>query len=186
MSLIKIAFILLWLSASVYGQQDTNCSSCSKEFDLADPGKYDAEIKAYDDVIILDPNNFNAWQKKGWALVDHGQYDEAIKAYDEAIRIDPNNACIWINKGFALFKLGMYDEAIKILDEAIRLDPENGKTQYGKGDSLRKLGRHSEASAAYAKAHELGFHGRMNTACIDETGRMIRCPSYKDEGPVYE
>jgi tetratricopeptide (TPR) repeat protein len=54
---------------------------------LADQGRYDEAILAFNESIRLDPNRADSWYFKGVALYDMGKYDDALKAYEEAIRL---------------------------------------------------------------------------------------------------
>ena len=67
---------------------------------------YDEALKAYDEVIRIEPNDAEAWYGRGSALHALGNYDDAINAYDEAIRLDPNYTLAWFSKSITLRVLG--------------------------------------------------------------------------------
>lgn len=142
----------------------------NKGLALANQGKYEEAIQAYDEAIRCDPEYISPWNNKGLALKNQGNLTGAIQAYNKAIRLDPTNAMAWYNKGLALGMWGMYDEVIQAYDEAVGLDPKNAIDWYNnKGVALESLGRTSESDAAYARAMELGsmiwwrmaFYGRI-------------------------
>jgi len=54
---------------------------------------------------------------------------------------------------------GKYEERIEMSEMAIQLDPNLAVAWNNKGEALKLLGRTTEASAAYAKAKELGYNG---------------------------
>jgi tetratricopeptide (TPR) repeat protein len=132
---------------------------------------YDEAIKAYDEVIRLDPEDATAWNSKGYALAKKGDdlkkmRDEANKAYyEETIRLcdkanekDPSYSMPLINKGYALIRLGgrvNCEEAIKVLDKAIELDPNLAEPWINKGYALNSQKNYDEAIKAYNEALRL-------------------------------
>ncbi|MCX8188068.1 MAG: tetratricopeptide repeat protein, partial [Nitrososphaeria archaeon] len=63
------------------------------------------EIKCYDEVLKINPNDYRAWRDKGLTLAHLGRNEEAIKCFDEALRINPNSEIVQYNKRKALEKL---------------------------------------------------------------------------------
>jgi tetratricopeptide (TPR) repeat protein len=146
---------------------------------LADMGKYDEAILAFNESIRLDPNRADSWYSKGVALYDMGKYDDSLKAYEEAIRLNPNHADAWYNKGIDLGIQGKYDEAIQAFDKAIDINPQDADAWYYKGLALDDQGRYDEAIKAfnesirldpndadawYYKGIVLGIQGRYDEA----------------------
>lgn len=86
-----VVFILLSMLATSGCQQTAENQGNA----LYRQGNYDEAIKAYDEVIKLDPTDADAWCNKGTALYHLGKYDEAIIALDESIRLNPNEAVAW-------------------------------------------------------------------------------------------
>ena len=123
--------------------------------DLNKQGKYDQAIKAFDEVIKLDPNDATAWHNKGMALDDLGEHDEAIECYNKAIRLSPSLVEAWNGKGCALKKQEKYDEAIKAYDEAIRLKPNYAASWFNKGNDLNKQGKYDQAIKAFDEVIKL-------------------------------
>ena len=68
---------------------------------IADQGKYDEAVHAYDKAIELEPKYSDAWNNRGEAFHNWGKFDEAIRCFDKAIEINPKNAFAWNNKGHA-------------------------------------------------------------------------------------
>lgn len=102
MRLIFAGLILLLVLITSAQCQQTAENWFDKGLALYGQGKYEESIRAYDEVIRLDPKLPAAWFNKGLALDDYGKYDEAIHAYDEAIKLNPNYAKAWCNKGNSL------------------------------------------------------------------------------------
>jgi hypothetical protein len=57
---------------------------------LSDQGKYGEAILAYDQSLMLDPQNAEAWYGKGLALWAEGKSDEARSAFEKATTLDPS------------------------------------------------------------------------------------------------
>jgi len=74
-------------------------------------GNYTIAIKYYEEAIVLNPKNVNAWFHKGNALYQLGKYSEAIQCYNEAIKLNPNHSEAHNNLGVSLVELKRYEEA---------------------------------------------------------------------------
>jgi tetratricopeptide (TPR) repeat protein len=53
-------------------------------------GRYDEEIKSYNQAISLNPNHHAALYNLGNCMGSLGRYEEAIEAYSKAINIKPD------------------------------------------------------------------------------------------------
>lgn len=130
--------------------------SWSKEGDaLADQGKYEDAVNAYDVAISTNPQNADTWINKSKALCAQGNYDEAIEACEEALKINPRLAEAWSCKGNALIGLGRYDEAVRAYDEAIKIDPNYCSAWISKGEALFAIGKHNESLEALDQATKI-------------------------------
>ena len=139
---------------------------------LADLGRYNESLVAYDNAIATKPNfppGDNPMYvaliltNKGSVLEKIGKHEDALKAFNDAIELFPENAAAWKGKGDVLNSTGGYDEAVKAYDMAIELIPQPGPLSayswQGKGLALKALGRQTEADEAFAKAENLGYQG---------------------------
>ena len=127
---------------------------------LADQGKYDEAIQAYDRAIELEPKNIDAWNNRGEAFHNQAKFDEAIRCFDKAIEIDPQYAAAWNNEGTVLDDQGKYnesisyfDKAISYFDKAIKLNPMlTARVFNNKGYAFQYLGNYDKAVQAYDDA----------------------------------
>jgi tetratricopeptide (TPR) repeat protein len=133
---------------------------------LQNQSKYDEAIQAYDKAIEIDPQNEEAWTKKGSAFFGSdraGASDEAVRCFDNAILINPNYAEAWMEKGrwldFSVYAAyvnegveardEMARKANECLDEVIRIEPNNTDALELKGGNLRLLGMNMDALLYY-------------------------------------
>jgi tetratricopeptide (TPR) repeat protein len=159
MRFIYVVFILLLALVTSAQCQQTAEDWFNSGLALANQGMYEEAIKAYDQAILLEPNNAGLRIIKGDALCNIGKYDEAITAYDKAISIDFNNVDAWNGKAWALNSKGKYNEALMACDIAIKRNPKHVQAWINKSWALKALGRTSEADAIFSRAKELGYKG---------------------------
>ena len=118
--LVIVLIVLALLCMPAFGQTAAK-DLLARGNVLYDQGNYEAAFQSYSNATELDPNNTEAWNRKGLSLYQLARYDEAVVAYDRAIKLDPKNASYWHNEGNALSDPAKYEEAIKAYDQAIRL-----------------------------------------------------------------
>ena len=56
-------------------------------------------IECYDKALEINPQNADAYYKKGLSLSTIEKYAEAIECYDKALEINPQNADAYYKKG---------------------------------------------------------------------------------------
>ena len=111
MKFFYIVFTLLLVLMMPAQCQQTAEDWFNKGNALADQGKYDEAIRAYDEVIRLDPKIAAAWGLKGVALVIRASTMRPLRLIDEAIRLDPKIAAAWRVKELLSLSKRKYDEA---------------------------------------------------------------------------
>jgi tetratricopeptide (TPR) repeat protein len=75
---------------------------------LYESGQWEKAREAFDRVVKLKPEYYEAWLQLGNSLDKLERYEEAISSYDRALQLKPNNDDVWCNRGVALYKLGRY------------------------------------------------------------------------------
>jgi len=127
--------------------------------DLLDKGhkaqrklNYDKALNLYDKAISINPNNSEAWNRKGYVSHLSEKDCQAIECYDLSIKHNPKNALAWNNKGGVYLGLGKYVDALVCFNEAIMIDPEYTVGWNNKGVTLRNMGRFNEALDSHDKA----------------------------------
>jgi tetratricopeptide (TPR) repeat protein len=125
-------------------------------FVLAQLGRNEEAIQAFEQSIQFNPNNYRAWSARGYTLSLLKQYKEAIAAYDKALELKPGNDWFyWHGRGFVLKSLERYEEALSAYNKAVKLAPKNFVVWLNYGLVLEKLARYQEALVAYDQAIKL-------------------------------
>ena len=70
-------------------------------------GNYDAAIPEYTKVLLIDPNNYSAFNNRGFSFHKLRMYNTAISDYTSAIRLSPKNATAYRNRGVAKRLVGI-------------------------------------------------------------------------------
>jgi len=89
-------------------------------------GDYNGALDAFDQGIVLNPNNALAWAQKAHQLVFLGRAKEAPAPLKKAIAIspvDPDLGIFYFIMGQAYFAMGYYDKAIDWLQKSVQLQP---------------------------------------------------------------
>ncbi len=90
---------------------------------LAQRGQLDEAIAHWQDVLRMNPKQYNALNNLGIGLARKGKVDEAIRCYTAALRIRPDLPETHNNLGVQLGRKGQIDQAIGHYVEALRLKP---------------------------------------------------------------
>ena len=133
---------------------------------------YEIAVQLYDEHLIENPRDVEAWLNKGRALdalanIAYVLNDpenstraaqDARQAYDNVIGMDPNNSNAWAAKASGLKDY----ESLEAYSRAIELDPENVDAWLGRANVLSSLAamtdnksRYEEAIQAYDRALEI-------------------------------
>jgi len=86
---------------------------------LLDMDRLQDALGCFQEALLLDANNADAYLKKGIALERLGRLEPALDAYDEALRLNPKRAIGHASKARVLAALHRYDEAISVYDSAL-------------------------------------------------------------------
>ena len=134
---------------------ETAAEAKSRADNLSTKKRYEEALSAYEQALILDPKDADAWYYKGNVLAVLNRYDDALAAFEHALTLDPkyaNLANAWGNKGNVLANLKRHEEALAALDQALALDPKYAAAWGNKGNVLGNLKRYEEALAALEQA----------------------------------
>lgn len=77
-------------------------------------------ITCFEEALQLEPQNAEAWVRKGTALERLQQLDEAIGCYDHALRADPSLTVAYLHKGGLFNRMEKFSEALECYEKALR------------------------------------------------------------------
>jgi len=86
---------------------------------LLDMDRLQDALGCFQEALMIDSNNAEAYLKKGIALERLNRLEPALDAYDEALRLNPKRAITHASKARVLAALHRYDEAISVYDSAL-------------------------------------------------------------------
>jgi tetratricopeptide (TPR) repeat protein len=66
-------------------------------------------LRTLDKVIELDPENPDAWAKRGTTMESMGKYEESKRYFDKAMELKPTSTTAKRGKNYALYFLGELD-----------------------------------------------------------------------------
>lgn len=109
----------------------------------------------YDQVLRLQPENFDALHLSGLIAAQSKNPGRAVELINRALAINPGHADAHANKGNALRKLGQFESALASYDSAIQLRPDHAETHFNRGIALKELGKYELAIGSYDRAISL-------------------------------
>lgn len=118
-------------------------------------GNLPEAIAAYEQVIVLDPDNVLSYIPLARLLALEGRTIEAIQRAEQATRIAPENARAWAVLGMAYDWNGNVKEAIAACRQAIELDPGYAEGYAYLAEAYADAGRWVDANEAAQTALQL-------------------------------
>lgn len=122
---------------------------------LRKQGMYDKALTLIEEVLELNPENFEAWTRKGCLLRLLRRRDEALIAVRKALRMNPRCALAWRAKGALLRDAHQDQQGLNCYLRSLQLDPTDFLCWQNKGNALTTLNRIEEAKEAYAEAERV-------------------------------
>lgn len=122
---------------------------------LRKQGMYDEALTLIEEVLELDPENSEAWTRKGCLLRILGRRDEAMVAVRKALRMNAKCALAWRAKGALLRDAKQDQQGLNCYLRSLQLDPTDFLCWQNKGNALTTLNRIEEAKEAHAEAERV-------------------------------
>jgi len=149
---------------------------------LLDKRQYREAAPLLNEVVSIDPADFQAWTELGTAHLGGGDVAEAEKAYRRAIQERPTFTLALLNLGRLLITQHRYNESIDALSLATEVRPDSADSQFLLGQTYLKLKLGSRAVPHLNEALRLDPNGKADAhlllaALYDGAGLKDRAAS---------
>jgi tetratricopeptide (TPR) repeat protein len=145
-------FCLLTLGFQATADVDTTDDLIRAGQELYQNRSYDEALAAYDQALLLSPDDLQAWMGKGRVLNALGDQNRSLLAYQNATRIDPDDQEAWFFVGLNWFLLQDLNESLTALERALEIDGNYTRAWELKSAVLAQMGKNDEALAASKRA----------------------------------
>lgn len=149
--------ILLALASSAPAQDRTKShSALVKGMSQFRQAKYQAAIKSFEQAILFDSTNYDAWLKRGFIRGILGDFEGEKSDYNFVISHAPDHSHAYVSRGSAFSRLNNIESAMADFNTAIQLDPENQEAYNNRGFAKKALGDKEGACADWEESKRLG------------------------------
>ena len=155
-ALNKIVFslALILLSSTLFAQTlSANFKKAEAKFRAQE---YTSAIEYYTKDLTDNPENLNAYYRRGFTYGMLGNHKAAIRDYSIIVRKDPDYVWAYISRGSSRNKLKLYEEALLDFDKAIELDPKNQEAYNNRGWAKLGLGDKKGACKDWKSSKKMG------------------------------
>ncbi|MCI4335815.1 MAG: tetratricopeptide repeat protein [Thermoplasmata archaeon] len=132
-------------------------------------GEYDRAARAFQDVLLDEPQHPRAWSYLGICTAHLGRAAEAERALSKALELAPQNGEAWFHLGVARSLRSEWPEAASAYRHAVALAPEDMVAWHRLGVALAESGDADAAGAAFERA--LVLSRETSTAPLEEPAR---------------
>jgi tetratricopeptide (TPR) repeat protein len=106
---------------------------------------YDAAIVEYTKALEIDPENAEAFDRRGNAYFQKGDLDHALPDYNQALTFNPRSADALLHRGLIHMARGYHDLAVVDLNTSLDIQPYVLDGLLNRGICQYKLGDHAGA-----------------------------------------
>jgi adenylate cyclase len=120
-------------------------------------GDCESAIEMADRAVVLNPNSYRTWSRRGQVYRIAGLPEESVRSYERAMRMSPVDPALFqsfAGMGMAFVELGRFDEAIVAEKKALRQNPSYSPAYRCLASTFAHLGRDAEAREAAARVLE--------------------------------
>lgn len=114
--------------------------------------KYDDAFHCFEEVLLLDPENPEAWFNRGVLLKRQGNYKEAENSFRHLLRLTSKNAAAWFELATIFDKMEEFGKAASCYRKVTLCDPTHLDAWLEAGSHLMKLGKNREAIISFEGA----------------------------------
>ena len=116
---------------------------------------YNTAIKLTNTVIEMNPNDVEAYIRRGIVYHRKGEYNSAVANFTRAIELDPSIPQLYLARGISYHHKGDYDSAIKDATKALELNPDNTEAYQHRALAYQSKGDYDHAIADFTKVIDL-------------------------------
>lgn len=154
MKQLLLLFSILFFTSSGFAQ-DADVLFGKAE-NLFANGDYQNAAELYSKVLAGDPENMNAYLRRGFCNSVLKKYDAAIADFSQVIEKHSDHPFAYISRGSAYNKTEDFKSALNDFDHALSIDPENQEAYNNRGWAKNGMGLFKEACADWKKSKQLG------------------------------
>ncbi len=119
------------------------------------PGNLSQDIVYCTKIIEKNPNDADAYNRRGIDYRNQGNWSQAIIDYTKSIEINPNNAAVYWNRALAYDAQGNLLQAISDYTKDIKLNPKDALAFNNRGIAYENQGNLPQAISDYNKCIEI-------------------------------
>jgi tetratricopeptide (TPR) repeat protein len=82
-------------------------------------------LKCFEEALVLEPNNAEAFVRRGMALEKLQDWEQALESYDRAIESDQSMTVAYLYRGGVCNRLQRYREALESYEQALRTEKKS-------------------------------------------------------------
>ena len=131
--------------------------------ELFEQRQWESAIDQYDDVIVLDPNNAEAYLQRGWCWARMEQDGMALSDLERALELGTSTHDVRDQIGLLYYKKDDWDRCIEHLSASIELEPDNNWALDMRARCYYLLGDVDSARKDAQKACDLGHEDGCRT-----------------------
>ena len=128
----------------------------NKAENLFAAGEYKEAMTLYTQVISLEPENMNAFLRRGFCYSVLKQYDLSIQDYSRVIEVHGKHPYAYLSRGSAYNKTENYKAALVDFDMVLSIDSKNQEAYNNRGWAKNGLGLYKEACSDWKTSKKLG------------------------------
>lgn len=140
------------LSAAGSAVTDDAQQAVQLAFAHQNAGRLQEAERIYEQVLVADPDHFNALQLLGTVYLQRGEHVRAAEKLEAALILNDGNASVHNNLGECYRAFGRVSDARACYEKALALQPGWSPAAYNLGNLLHAEGKLSEARACYETA----------------------------------
>lgn len=149
-------------SADPYKRGPANEKLFNKAKEATDQKRYDDAIAALQELLKLDPKDFQAWAELGTIHLFKQNFDESEKAYLRSTAERPTFFLALMNLGRLRVLRKNFEGAIEPLTEAVKVQPASADANYYLGEAYLQIKKGSKAVPYLYEALKLDPVGRAD------------------------